>query len=148
MVAVGCLTFGLILNVAIAWAAVLFSEPGYDKVVAGRAADRAWARSYLDDQRSGCFVLEGKTVGVRVQGLYECHPWRWSRRHQGRLPADGVQRAERAAFSVRKAVDEWRQQVSPTAIREVIHELLEPPNVERLAAGWPFAALECRRVRR
>ena len=147
MIVVVCLTFGAILNVAVAWAAVLCGEPGYERVVAGRAADRAWARDHLDDQRSGCVVFEGETVGLRVQGLYEVHPWRCRRGE--REPIDGVLQAEASVVTFRQILDDWLPQVSATAIRENFHDLLDPINVvERIAAGWPSAALECRRVRR
>ncbi len=131
-----CSIFGAILNVAVAWAAVLCGEPGYERVVAGRAADRAWARDHLDDQRSGCVVFEEKTFGLRVQGLYEHHPWRWRRGE--REPVDAVLAAEASVVQFRKDL---------AALPLVLH-FIPSPNVERIMAGWPCAALECRRVRR
>ena len=139
---------GTVVNVAVAWGCALACDPGYISVSAGSARARIWARPHLAAQQSGCVVLEGRAVGVRMQALYEFLPWRWEGRKwpPQRVPTDGVRLANVTADIFQKLAD--RMQSEGLFILDNLHLTMGHANVVRFSAGLPCQALSRSTVRR
>ena len=123
---------GVVLNLLLAWTSALVSKPRYDSVITGWVGEQAWARANISRQDATCLSIDGRSAVVRWQALYEFPA-------QQPRPADGWG-------------DEFRDALGtapfPGELRDQIDAIFWQPNVERVAAGWPFAALEYRLVRR
>jgi hypothetical protein len=97
-------------------------------------------------------AIEGTSIGVHRQSLFEFLPWTWSprfpwQRHlpRERCPIDARPSADAWADTLRGLVSQW----APRAAFENLAELiLSAAHVNRQAAGWPWPALEGCRVQR
>ena len=120
---------GIILNLLVAWVCSLVQDPKYDRISTGWAGDYSWARADVMHQDSWCVVLDGRSTVVRWQVCYE-------------LPSPPLRPRHDALGKSLRAFG------TGPYFRDQVDEIFWLPNVERLAAGWPFESLEYRLVRR